>query len=218
MSMRQLPEGKIVWLSETRDWGGPASLGSLAAYSRWSACRRSPRPRSSGNGFHFVTPVIRSMDSGLRRLQPGREDTDGCDGSGAGIAAAISGTAEIGASDAYMSDEQAEQNPQIVNIPLAIAAQTINYNLPELGATPLKLDGPTIGGHLHRGRSANGMQRRSRLSIPGLRCRITRLSRSAARTHRAILSSLASFSIFPRRVGTTRLATGLEDHVAGSPG
>ena len=45
-----------------------------------------------------------------------------------------------------MSDEQAEQNPQIVNIPLAIAAQTINYNLPELGGSPLKLDGPTIAG------------------------------------------------------------------------
>jgi phosphate transport system substrate-binding protein len=67
-------------------------------------------------------------------------------GSGAGIDAAISGTAQIGASDAYMSDEQAEQNPQIVNIPLAIAAQTINYHLPDLGGSPLKLDGPTIGG------------------------------------------------------------------------
>jgi phosphate transport system substrate-binding protein len=67
-------------------------------------------------------------------------------GSGAGIAAAISGTAQIGASDAYMSDEQAERNPQIVNIPLAIAAQTVNYNLPDVSGGPLKLDGPTIGG------------------------------------------------------------------------
>jgi phosphate transport system substrate-binding protein len=67
-------------------------------------------------------------------------------GSGAGIDAALSGTAEIGASDAYMSDRQAEQNPQIVNIPLAIAAQTINYNVPEVGGSQLKLDGPTIAG------------------------------------------------------------------------
>jgi phosphate transport system substrate-binding protein len=67
-------------------------------------------------------------------------------GSGAGIAAAISGTAQIGASDAYMSDEQAEQNPEVVNIPLAISAQTVNYNVPDLGGTPLKLNGPTLAG------------------------------------------------------------------------
>ena len=67
-------------------------------------------------------------------------------GSGAGIEAAISGRAQIGASDAYMSDEQAEQNPQIVNIPLAIASQTVNYNLPDIGASKLKLDGPTLAG------------------------------------------------------------------------
>ena len=29
-----------------------------------------------------------------------------------------------------MSDEQAEQNREIMNIPLAISAQTVNYNLP----------------------------------------------------------------------------------------
>jgi phosphate transport system substrate-binding protein len=67
-------------------------------------------------------------------------------GSGAGIDEAIQGKAQIGASDAYMSDEQAEQNPQIVNIPLAIAGQTVNYNLPDIGAGRLKLDGPTLAG------------------------------------------------------------------------
>jgi phosphate transport system substrate-binding protein len=67
-------------------------------------------------------------------------------GSGAGIDGAISGTAAIGASDAYMSDEQAEQYPLIVNIPLAISSQTVNYNLPGLEGHTLKLDGPTLAG------------------------------------------------------------------------
>lgn len=67
-------------------------------------------------------------------------------GSGTGIAAAISGDARIGASDAYMSDEQAEQNRAFVNIPLAISAQTINYNVPGLNDAKLKLDGPTLAG------------------------------------------------------------------------
>jgi len=66
-------------------------------------------------------------------------------GSGAGIAAAISGEARIGASDAYMSDEQYEQNRGILNIPLAISAQTVNYNIPGL-TRDLKLSGPLLAG------------------------------------------------------------------------
>src|SRR6516225_3423089 len=45
-----------------------------------------------------------------------------------------------------MSDEQAEKNPQIVNIPLAISSQTVNYNLPDIGVSSLKLDGPALAG------------------------------------------------------------------------
>ncbi len=67
-------------------------------------------------------------------------------GSGAGIDAAISGKARIGASDAYMSDEQSQQNRDILNIPLAISAQTVNYNVPGLNDAGLKLDGPTLAG------------------------------------------------------------------------
>jgi phosphate transport system substrate-binding protein len=66
--------------------------------------------------------------------------------SGAGIAQTIAGKVQIGASDAYMSDEQAEHNRDIVNIPLAISAQTVNYNLPGLNGTSLKLDGGTLAG------------------------------------------------------------------------
>ena len=75
---------------------------------------------------------------------PGITITAAATGSGTGIAAAISGDAHIGASDAYMSDEQAEQNTGIVNIPLAISAQTVNYNVPGLNDAGLKLDGPTL--------------------------------------------------------------------------
>src|SRR5262249_30916776 len=64
--------------------------------------------------------------------------------SGAGIAAGISGEARIGASDSYMADEQAERNQGIISIPLAIAAQTVNYNLPGLNGADLKLDGSAL--------------------------------------------------------------------------
>ncbi len=52
---------------------------------------------------------------------------------------------QFGASDAYMSDTQVAQNPGLLNIPLAISAQTVNYNIPELTAA-LKLSGPVLAG------------------------------------------------------------------------
>jgi phosphate transport system substrate-binding protein len=66
--------------------------------------------------------------------------------SGEGISAAIAGTVQIGASDAYMSDEQAERNRAIISVPVAISAQMVNCNIPNLGETVLRLDGPTLAG------------------------------------------------------------------------
>ena len=54
--------------------------------------------------------------------------------SGKGIAAASAGTADIGASDAYLSSGDLVKNPTLLNIPLAISAQTVIYNLPGLSA------------------------------------------------------------------------------------
>jgi phosphate transport system substrate-binding protein len=67
-------------------------------------------------------------------------------GSGAGIDQAISGAVQIGTSDSYMSDADIRHHPQILNIPMAISAQTVNYNLPGLNSTNAKLDGPTLAG------------------------------------------------------------------------
>lgn len=67
-------------------------------------------------------------------------------GSGTGISQAIAGTVQIGASDAYMSDSQMASNPTIVNIPLAISAQQIMYNLPGMSTSShLKLTGNVLG-------------------------------------------------------------------------
>ena len=51
---------------------------------------------------------------------------------------------QIGTSDAYMSDNDAMAHPQILNIPLAISAQTVVANLPELRGATLKLSGPVL--------------------------------------------------------------------------
>jgi phosphate transport system substrate-binding protein len=94
--------------------------------------------RESGSTLLF--PVFQRWIADFEATHPGTTLTANATGSGAGISEAIAGRAQIGASDAYMSDEEMEQDPGIMNIPLAISAQTVNYNLPGLEA-PLRLDG-----------------------------------------------------------------------------
>jgi phosphate transport system substrate-binding protein len=73
-------------------------------------------------------------------------------GSGTGITDASTGTVDIGASDAYLSSSDLSANPHLLNIPLAISAQQINYNLP--GVKSLKLNG-TVLAEIYTGKITN---------------------------------------------------------------
>ena len=70
----------------------------------------------------------------------------GSTNSAVGVEQAISGVVHIGASDAYLSDAQVRQYPHIINVPMAISALTVNYNIPGLNSASLKLDGPVLAG------------------------------------------------------------------------
>jgi phosphate transport system substrate-binding protein len=100
-------------------------------------------------GSTLLYPLFQAWIGDYPHVAPGVTVAAAATGSGAGEQQAIAGQARIGASDAYMSDEQAEQNPEIRNIPLAISAQTVNYNVPGLNGAGLngaglKLDGPAL--------------------------------------------------------------------------
>ena len=64
-------------------------------------------------------------------------------GSGTGISEAENGTIDIGASDAYLSPSVSQSNPDLKNIPLAISAQLVAYNVPGVTAH-LKLSGKVL--------------------------------------------------------------------------
>ena len=89
--------------------------------------------------FNLWVPVYTKAD-------PGVKITTQSTGSGTGISQAIEGIVQIGASDAYMSDAQMRQHPDMLNIPLAISVQMVNYNLPGLNNQHLKLSGPVLAG------------------------------------------------------------------------
>jgi phosphate transport system substrate-binding protein len=96
------------------------------------------------SGSTLLFPLFQSWIAGYKSVAPDVTITSGATGSTAGTEAALAGSVRIGASDAYLSDQVAAQNPQILDIPLAISAQTINYNLPGLNGAHLKIDGPTL--------------------------------------------------------------------------
>jgi phosphate transport system substrate-binding protein len=66
-------------------------------------------------------------------------------GSGTGIADAATGTVTMGASDAYLSPADISQYPGLENIPLAVAAVNVYYNLPGI-KKPLDLNGKVLAG------------------------------------------------------------------------
>ncbi|MGC1781556.1 MAG: phosphate ABC transporter substrate-binding protein PstS [Acidobacteriaceae bacterium] len=100
----------------------------------------------SETGSTLIFPLFNAWVSAYTKTQPGLRMTVGATGSGAGVAEAIAGHVQIGTSDAYMSDNQKMANPNVLNIPLAISAQTVEANLPDLRGTPLKLSGTVLAG------------------------------------------------------------------------
>jgi phosphate transport system substrate-binding protein len=98
------------------------------------------------SGSTLLYPVFNIWASEYAKTHPGVKITTAATGSEAGIDQVISGAVQIGTSDAYMSDAQIRQNPTIINVAMAISAQTVNYNVPGLNNENLKLDGPALAG------------------------------------------------------------------------
>ena len=97
-------------------------------------------------GSTLIYPAFQAWEGAYAKIDPAVHMTVGATGSEAGINSAIAGQVQIGTSDAYMSDTQAMANPHILNIPLAISAQLVVANLPELRGASLKLSGPVLAG------------------------------------------------------------------------
>ena len=124
----------------------PVALGLLAVALQRRRCAFAAQVTLAETGSTLVYPVFRVWAAEYPKTHPGVAITAAATGSGAGVDQAITGAAQIGASDAYMSDTQVRDNPLIINVPMAISAQTVNFNIPDLNGQNLKLDGATLAG------------------------------------------------------------------------
>ncbi|HEY0935095.1 MAG TPA: phosphate ABC transporter substrate-binding protein PstS, partial [Trebonia sp.] len=139
-----------------------AALLCAAAAGLTAACGASPHPGPSGagaagrsapagpiseTGSSLLYPLIRAWAAGYARQAAGATVTTKSTSSGAGIAAASAGTADLGASDAFLSSGDLVKSPDLLNIPLAVSAQTVIYNLPGVSSTArVRLNGTLLAG------------------------------------------------------------------------
>ncbi|WP_218001763.1 phosphate ABC transporter substrate-binding protein PstS [Paraburkholderia acidipaludis] len=137
-------KSQAFWLRWIRLAGRTLGMATIAMLT--SAPGFAQETTLSETGSTLLYPLFTTWVTQYTKSHPGVHINAGATGSEAGIQQVIAGKVNIGTSDAYMSDAAIRQNPQIINVPLAIAAQTVNYNVPGLNATHLKLDGPTLAG------------------------------------------------------------------------
>ena len=97
-------------------------------------------------GSSLLYPLFNLWQPVYTKANPNVQLTTASTGSGTGQAQAMQGLAQIGASDAYLSDAQMKQHPSMLNIPMAISSQMVNYNVPGLNGAHLKLSGPVLAG------------------------------------------------------------------------
>ena len=158
---------------------GGGNAGSPAASASPRAvipARPAPGAQSlSVAGSTLLAPLMNRWAQAYNQQYPNVHITTAATGSGKGIAAAAAGKADIGASDAYLSSATLVQHPTLLNIPLAISAQQINYNVPGLRpGTHLKLSGKVLGG-MYQGTITTWNSRQIQALNPGVHLPGTRV-------------------------------------------
>ncbi|MES2123239.1 MAG: phosphate ABC transporter substrate-binding protein PstS [Gemmatimonadota bacterium] len=98
----------------------------------------------TGAGATFPNPVYTKWFDAYHR-KTGAQINYQSVGSGAGIRQYTEGTVDFGASDGPMSaDQMTAVQGQVLHIPTVMGAVVLTWNLPSLGTTQLKFDGPTV--------------------------------------------------------------------------
>jgi phosphate transport system substrate-binding protein len=131
--------------------GGGAAGGGGQANPANAAALSASDTTISETGSTLLYPLARTWAAAYHQQYPGVTVSTAGTGSGAGIEAASDGKADIGASDAYLSSGDLVTNPRLLNIPLAVSAQTVIYHVPGLPAgSHLQLTGAVLA-DIYRG-------------------------------------------------------------------
>ncbi len=141
---------------------GPASSGDSS--------RATGRPGGvalTGAGATFPNPIYSKWFDAYARETGVRINYQSI-GSGGGIRQFTEGTVDFGATDGPMTDQQiAAVQGKVLHVPTVLGAVVATYNLPALGRTALRFDGPTLAAIFLGGITRWNDQRIARLN-PGV--------------------------------------------------
>jgi phosphate transport system substrate-binding protein len=129
-----------------------SACGSTSTSITAATATTTPTPAATGNptspvtvtedGSSLLYPYLEKLAPALSTAYPNITLTTAAGGSGKGQSDAEDGNVTMGGSDAYLSNGAEAEYPRMLNIPIAVSAQAINYNLP--GVSNLKLSGDVI--------------------------------------------------------------------------
>jgi phosphate transport system substrate-binding protein len=111
----------------------------LVAATMPSGAASTLRESGSTLMYPLITTWAQAYSNNPENVQIETQST----GSGQGVADVISGTVQLGVTDAYAIDTTGAPGP-LLQIPLAISAVQVNYNLPEAAGTHLRLTGELL--------------------------------------------------------------------------
>jgi phosphate transport system substrate-binding protein len=98
----------------------------------------------TGAGATFPNPIYSKWFSEYNK-KTGVQINYQSIGSGGGIKQYTEGTVDFGATDGPMTEEQMQAvGGHVLHIPTVMGAVVLTWNLPQLGATALKFDGPAV--------------------------------------------------------------------------
>jgi len=127
---------------------GPAAAPAATSQNATSQNATSPSGTISEAGSTLLEPLMQKWATAYHQQYPGATVNVASPGGGStkGITDAENGSVAIGASDAYLSSGDLLQHPSLLNIPLAVSAQSVIYNLPSLQGTHINLNGMVLAG------------------------------------------------------------------------
>ncbi len=110
------------------------------------------------DGSSLIYPYLLALGPELPKAYSNITLSPASGGSGKGQTDAIAGNVQMGGSDAFLSSSQFSANPGLMNIPIAVSAQAVNYNVPGLvlpsGQTGLHLSGCILA-NMYMGKITN---------------------------------------------------------------
>jgi phosphate transport system substrate-binding protein len=131
--------------STSTNGGSPATTASSPG-SGGAANMNTGNPSSAQTvteaGSSLLFPFLQAIAPGIHETYSNITLNPAAGGSGAGINDVIAGTVNLGGSDAYLSPSEFAANPGLMNIPIVVSSQSVDYNL--AGIKNLKLSGDVL--------------------------------------------------------------------------